>query len=211
MAANARPEDSVWQEPQAASRPDAPPATPYARWLADGQARTPAWRSWLIAAALALVAGPFAIIGAFLVGGDWVPFLLAVLVVGPLVEEIVKVGAPLMVVERWPYLFRARFQILLCAAASGLVFAAIENLLYLHVYIPDPTDALVRWRWTVGVALHLGCSLIAGLGVARVWSDALTRRAPPRPELAFPLIIAAVVIHGAYNAFAIVLEALHPF
>jgi hypothetical protein len=37
-------------------------------------------------------------------------------------------------------------QILLCSPAFGLKFAAIENLMYLHVYTRQPSAALARWR-----------------------------------------------------------------
>lgn len=52
------------------------------------------------------------------------------------------------------------------------------------------------------------CSLPAGLGLMRIWSHAMTQRAQPQLGRGAPLIITAAVIHGSYNAVAVVLDAL---
>ena len=97
-------------------------------------------------------------------------------------------------------------QIVICALAGGLVFAVIENFLYLHVAIKNPPEWLIYWRWTVCVALHTGCSLIAGLGLMRIWADTTVNRVRPRLSLGSPLLLTAVIIHGCYNGFAVILS-----
>jgi len=205
---------SVWDEPSLSSElAGAKPhgADDYAFWLRRGRATTEWGKSWLTTIGLAMIAGPLAVVGAFWGGGGALG-ILTMVVIGPAVEEVVKVMAPLIMVERRPFVFRSGSQIMACAMLSGLAFAVIENFLYLHVYVPDPSPQLVQWRWTVCVMLHVGCSTIAGLAVLRIWRDVWQRHAPARTEAGFALFIAAIVIHGGYNLFALLLESiLHPF
>ena len=117
-----------------------------------------------------------------------------------------KIAAALYVVELKPYLFRSPVQILICVLAGGLVFSVLENLLYQYVYISDPTPELLRWRWTVCVALHVGCSCIAGLGLRRIWLTTWRCKTQPQIALAYPYIVIAVIVHGSYNGFATLLD-----
>lgn len=198
------PVDSVWMEPsqQAEGNP-----RPYADWYAAQKACTTLFQSWRLTLLLALIAGPLAVLSALFTQGPGAGFLLLV-VAGPLIEEIGKIMGPLMVVERNPARFSTRSQILFCAVASGLVFSVIENVLYLKVYIPNPSAALVWWRWTVCVALHTGCSFIAGWGVAKIWSESDRTGNPPKLETGAPLLITAVVLHGAYNFLALMINSV---
>jgi hypothetical protein len=203
--------DSVWGEPTTSSEltgRDADDESAYGQWLEQGRRETSFARSWAITFVLATVGGPFAVFGALWASGETALGILAMVVIAPVVEEMGKVAAPLITIERRPFLFRSPVQIVICGFAAGLAFAAIENLLYLNVYIREPSPAIIRWRWTVCVALHTGCSTVAALGVARMWRDAQRRLAPPRIEAALPLLIAAMVLHGGYNLFALLFELL---
>lgn len=196
---------SVWDEPalspELTGTPPPGAATTAARLLAARE-RTPEAATWAVTAIVAACAGIWAILGAFLGMQSASSWLVLVVVVAPTAEEVLKVSLPLAVVELRPHLFSSRIQIGIAAASSGLVFAAVENLLYLGVYIAEPSEEIALWRWTVCVALHTGCSLISGLGVARVWAEVWERLAPPRPDLAARYIALAAAIHGAYNALA---------
>ena len=188
------------------------PVSPFARWLAEGRSRFGVARSWLATLGLGLAAGPLALLSAFWGSGQTVFSVLAVTVFAPLVEEMGKIMAALVTVERRPFVFRSSWQILFCCAAGGTVFAVIENVLYLHVRPSPPAPELVYWRWTVCTGLHIGCSLIAGWGVVRVWQDVWHRQGPARVEVGYPYWITAIVIHGVYNGFALVFEfLLSPF
>jgi len=202
-------EHSVWDEPGlshelAGGVPE--DGVTYGRWLEERLSEVDARRSWATVLIIVLAAGPFAVLGTLMGvgGGSWGIVILVVM--GPVAEEVMKIALPLWVVERRPFLFRSAAQILVCALLGGLAFAAIENLVYLHVYVPDPPPGLVRWRWTVCMALHACCSVVAALGLVKVWRDTWQRRARPRLHLAYPYMVLAVVLHGAYNALAIVLE-----
>ena len=204
-----QPDHSVWDEPGLSRElAGGPPkdALTYERWLAERAGSTSALRSWLATLAVALLAGPWAVLGAFGAGGQTVVAVMRIVLFGPVIEEMLKNGAALIVVERRPYLFRSTAQIIICALAGGLAFAAIENVLFLHLRPGQPSAILVTWRWTICVALHMGCSAIMGMGVARIWRDVWQRRARPNLALGLPYLATAAAVHGAYNALALVLR-----
>jgi hypothetical protein len=206
---NDRVEHTVWDEPglapaTAADRPV--DALTFSSWLTARIAETSYGYSWLATFGIALAAGPWALLGTFTGGGQSFAGLLMVTVFGPVLEEMMKIAAALWVVEKRPFLFRSPAQIVVCVLVSGLVFAAIENVLYIEVYTEDPSELLIQWRWSVCVALHMGCSLVAGLGLMRIWGRTMKRRTRPRLALGAGYMVAAMVIHGAYNSFAVLLS-----
>ena len=129
-----------------------------------------------------------------------------VVIVAPLAEEMLKVAGVLYLTEVRPWLVPSAVSLVVIAIFSGLVFASIENVFYLEVIIADPTPEIVRWRWTFGPIVHGTGSLVAGIGVARTWHslDAHNRR--PDFKVAAPWIVAAAILHGSYNLFAVWLE-----
>ena len=204
-----RVEHTVWDEPGIS--PALAGATPddsltYSSWLDRRIADTSPAKSWATVLLVAVAAGPWAILGAIFTGWQTVFDLVAITVFGPLAEEVMKIAVALWVVEKRLFLFQSRIQIAICTVAAGLAFATIENFMYLNVYIPDPPPEIVTWRWTVCMALHSGCSFIAGLGLMRVWHHAITHRTRPELTLCAPFLIAAVVVHGLYNGFAVLLQ-----
>jgi len=205
-------EHSVWEEPglsrELAGQPDQWELT-YSAWLQDNLQRTSGLDTWLTTLAIVLVAGPFGILGAVMTGvvGQGGGQAVAVTVFGPVAEEVTKIALALWVVEKRPYLFSSIPQILLCAAAGGLAFAAIENLVYFNVYVPDHTPAFELWRWTVCVALHVGCSFTAGIGLTRIWVNTMRRLERPKLALGVPWLVAAMIGHGLYNGATLFAEA----
>ena len=200
-----RREHTVWEEP-GLSRELAgatPEGASYGEWLQARHEATGGVKTWLVTLGVALSAGPWAILGAFYGSGQSWFSILTITVFGPLTEEVMKVGMATYIVEKRPYLFSSARQVLLAAIAGGLAFSIIENIMYLHFYIPDPSPGIVHWRWTVCVVMHTGCSFIAGLGILRVWRDAWKRMARPRLTLAYPYLLTAFIIHGVYNGFAV--------
>ena len=97
------------------------------RWYLDRVAATSVAWSWGITLSVAVVGGLFAIVGTLvqqsMSGGQ----IVAVTVVGPTIEEIMKIALPLWLVEKRPWLYQNAGQILICAMASGLMFAAVEK------------------------------------------------------------------------------------
>jgi len=188
-------------------RPSATDREGYAHWLASRIKTTSLTKSWAIVLMVAFLSGFWSVFGAFWnagVGG-WSSFF-AIVVWGPAVEEVMKIALIAVIIERAPYLFVSRGQILVGAIGAGLMFAIIENLLYLFVYVPDPPTWLVVWRWTVCIALHVGCTLVAGIGAARVWHKQITqlRRVPVPVDMRY--LFAAILIHGLYNGTVTLFE-----
>jgi len=184
----------------------------FREWLITRQAATGERRSWLVAGAAALLGGVFAVVAALFEGPRGMAMMsipLIAIVFAPVIEETMKVAAAAYVVETRPYLFRSRRQLLLATVGAALVFAAIENVLYLLVFISNPSLEDVLWRWTVCVAVHAGCSAMAARGIETVWRESVEEYRPPRISRAFPALVTAIILHGAYNAGALGFDWLY--
>jgi hypothetical protein len=205
-----RVEHTVWDEPTLAPElgERVAPDITYQSWLARKIEQTTWLDSWFVTLLVACAAGPWGVMGAFAGAGATGFMLLAVCVFGPVVEEVTKVAAAMWIIEKRPYSFMTGGQILICAACGGLAFAAIENLIYTYVYVPNHTTEFVAFRWTVCVALHMTCSTLAGIGLVKVWRDAITNLHRPRLELAYRWMITAMVCHGLYNLTVTVLQLI---
>lgn len=201
-------EHSIWNEPTISDRfvPNDPrDRIDYQEWLDQRRERTSALKSWSVTLLICLVAGPASIASVALVD-VFDRSLLMLVVFGPVAEELAKNLIGLYVAEKRPYLFKSSGQILLCSAMGGLVFALIENLLYLHVYIENPSPGLVLWRYTICVALHMICAVIAGLGVRKLWLTAVNEHKRPDVSSATPYFAVAATLHGLYNLMAVTLD-----
>ncbi|HWH31842.1 MAG TPA: PrsW family glutamic-type intramembrane protease [Egibacteraceae bacterium] len=155
----------------------------------------------------ALLSGPFALLAAMYentMAGVAAVLLLAA--VAPAIEETVKIAGAAYVAEQRPWLVPTALVLPVVGLVSGLVFATVENWWYLTVLVPDPPRDLVAWRWVFGPLVHGTGSFTAGIGVAVMWRRA--RESGHRPSFsdAQPWLVAAVVWHGAYNVFAVLLE-----
>ena len=188
----------------------------YAAWLDRGIADTePATRfgAFLLAA---VVGGPFAIAVAFVQNTQAVMAIgiMALVVVAPVIEEVLKVGILAMLIERRPYLFANALHIRMAAWTSAAIFASLENFYYLEL-APGMqhytvTDTLVQWRWIACFSMHVIATGIVAEGLVRIWERAITELRPPRLEKVLPWLIAAAVLHGAFNGVALLLE-MHGF
>jgi hypothetical protein len=182
----------------------------YSHWLTRRQAETSWGKSLWITLLVAAVAGPWGVIGALSGGGGdgSASRLMLIVLIGPVTEEIMKIAAALWVVEKRPYLFKSLWQILFCAAAGGAAFAFIENLMYLYVYLPEHSAKLAAWRWSVCVGLHMNCSFVAGVGMARIWDNAVRNQHRPQLWLGVPWFVMAMTAHGIYNGAVVVAETI---
>ncbi|MEM1445893.1 MAG: PrsW family glutamic-type intramembrane protease [Planctomycetota bacterium] len=177
----------------------APPAEDqrgYAAWLDRRIARTTERATWWTTFWVALLGGPWAVLGALLTtwGGLW-----AVVLIAPVVEEAMKIALIAWVIEKCPYRFRRRSQLVLAALGSGLAFATIENVLYLFVYIPDPSPEIIAWRLVVCTALHVGCTAVAAVGAVRAWDRVMQHRRPAAVPVDLAWLGLAIGLHAAYN------------
>lgn len=181
-------------------------AVTYSKWVAEKRSATPRSMTWATTILVAMSAGPLGVISTFWGAGEGAFSVLAVVLFGPVIEEVSKIMAATYVVEKRPYLFSSPWQIMICCAAGGLAFSIIENILYLFVYFPAHEPWLWAWRWTVCTALHTGCSLIAGLGLMRVWEKSRVLGKQPDLNLGVRFLVGAIVLHGVYNAGAVVMS-----
>ena len=171
----------------------------------ERKAATTAARSWTWIAVAAAFGGPWAVLGALI---NNLPTPLTTIVFGPTVEEVMKLAAIAYLVEARPHLIRSAAQVRAAALAGALGFAVIENLMYLEVFIPSPTLALMLWRWIVCTAMHLGCTAIAVSGLIGVWQRTDREARRPRIGAAFRPLLLAIFLHGGYNAFVTFLGVL---
>lgn len=207
---NADPEHSVWDEPSLSTDLSGQPPRDAVKWIGwyhQQRSETSPSTTWLVAFSIAVVSGFCAVLGTFFTSSGSVYPVVMTVIGAPVTEEICKIALVIYVVEKRPWLFGSTVQIVFCGLASGLVFAVLENLLYLNVYIDSPSAALTAWRWTVCTALHVTCTAIASIGCARVWTEFQNEERMPRLSDGARWIVAAVVIHGFYNAAAIAVES----
>lgn len=166
---------------------------------------------WFVAAGAVLLGGLFAVFGALIESTSnvmAVGTLIVMVVFGPVVEEVMKIAAATLMVEIRPWLFRRVEQIQLATVGSAAVFAVVENILYLTLYVPNPSGTLIIWRWSVCVVLHVGCTAVATRGLIEVWQRAVDERRPPRMADGYRMLVLAIVIHGLYNGSVIGYELL---
>ena len=164
---------------------------------------------WLTVVGVVLPAGPFGILAALgAVTAQFTIFgLVAVVFLGPAVEEITKAIGPVVMVERYPWLVPAAWVVPVMTVAGGLGFAVIENWIYLNVYIPDPTPEIVRWRWIFGPIVHGVSSLLVGIGLRASWLHSTRTGSVPSLRIGQGWVVAGIAFHGLYNLAAVVLEA----
>lgn len=198
--------EEVWEEPSQNGNPVPSSMPTYRQTMANRWATYSAGRKYLVFLGLLSVSGLVGIGCGFLeitVHSIFISVLFA-----PLLEELGKILAPMTVLERAPYRFSSGSSVMTVVLVSALVFASVENILYLSLYIKDPSMQVVIWRWTICTLMHITCSAIAGIGLMRMWRQAATAKGPGNFKIAASLLIAAIVIHGVYNTLAIFLSPL---
>jgi len=73
------------------------------------------------------------------------------------------------------------------------------------LYVDNPSDEFIVFRFSVPLGLHAACSYLVGLGLNQQVIDWAAGRAK-LPKASRNFYIAAVVIHGTYNLTAVILS-----
>ncbi|HRU11384.1 MAG TPA: PrsW family glutamic-type intramembrane protease [Methanomassiliicoccales archaeon] len=144
--------------------------------------------------------------GSIFSGGLWsyepydptVEIVILAVVIAPLVEEWTK-GWGVLTVR---YKVREPEDGLVYGAAAGLGFAAMENVFYNSSALLSGFDVFLSTAITRAVAstlLHATASAVVGYGIAR--KSLLGTRGVGASWL--PYYLAAVLLHGAFNGFAV--------
>jgi RsiW-degrading membrane proteinase PrsW (M82 family) len=154
---------------------------------------------------VALIGGVFGVFGA-LVQELQDPGLFLLLIIGaPIIEESLKPSGVYLLQARWPRLVLGRLHAGILGAIGGLTFGIIEALTYVYVYVDDPSDSFVLYRFTLPIAMHTFASFLVGLAATRsaiTWANGEN----PLPKSSRNLFVAAVALHALYNTMAITLE-----
>ncbi|HUT13449.1 MAG TPA: PrsW family glutamic-type intramembrane protease [Thermoguttaceae bacterium] len=192
--------DSVAAEP---ALPQYDEPNQWSEWLQLRRRRCTLPGNLAVTLLAALLGGPFAVVGALVAGRQGMVAFVYVVVFGPIVEELLKQSGMTYVLEKKPYRVFAAWQFVFAAVVSGLAFAVIENLVYIHVYARqagvEDVGKLAAYRWVVCTSLHVVCAAIASLGLIRAWRRQLREGRPVDLGAAFPWFVLAIVVHGTYN------------
>ncbi len=168
-------------------------------------ARAPAYQ-YILTVLLALIGGLLGIVGAiFQETQSTATYVLLPFIGAPIIEEALKPSGIYLSLLWWPRALRSQLFTALLSALSGLTFGIIESLVYVTVYVDDPSDEFIAYRFSVTLGLHAAASYLVGLGINQHVLDwAAGRSKLPRASRNF--FIAAVVLHGAYNTIAVILS-----
>lgn len=173
------------------------------QWLAEKRAQCTLSGNLTVTLIAALVAGLFAVAGALMTGRQTIFSLLYMILFAPVIEELLKQSGMIYLLEKKPYRIFSAAQFVVAAIISALIFSAIENLLYTHLYAADPSienpQAFASFRWKYCTLLHVSCSVIASFGLIRVWKKQLADGRAADLAHGFWLFAAAMAVHGAYN------------
>ena len=199
--------DSVLSEPTldeeirgqlSAEKPD------FARWLTEKKRSVSLGALVGVTLLAGIAGGPYSILAALFQGGSSTVFMLIyAVIIGPVVEEMLKQSGALFLLERRPWWLRFGWQFPVIAVISASLFATIENLMYINGPLQELEGAAfteaVRFRWRVCTALHIGCSLLASVGMWRIWKRQVADGRPAHISDGYRWIVTAVVAHGLYN------------
>jgi len=184
----------------------------FGNWLREGSKTTTLAGNLLYTCGAALLSGPFAVLGALIAGRQTTAAVVYAVLFGPVTEELLKQAGMIYLLERAPFRISSRWQLVAGAVIASLAFATIENLMYVHLYFsglpPDMAATAAAFRWVVCTALHVACGVVASLGLIKTWRSMWACERPASLAVAFPYFLAAMAIHGAYNAVAILFRGL---
>ena len=161
------------------------------------------WR--LFAFVIATGGGVLGVLGAVIQEWSYGSLLVA-FVAAPMIEEVMKPFGVYLLLARWPKVLTGRISTALLAAAGGLSFAVIENVIYLQFYFPEHTQTLVMFRYSACLAMHVVCSFILGFGINQ------RLLASVKGEIPFlkgnkKFFFIPMIIHSLFNITAVLVES----
>ncbi|MGH9201585.1 MAG: PrsW family glutamic-type intramembrane protease, partial [Vicinamibacterales bacterium] len=159
----------------------------------------------ILALLVAVSGGALGIIGAIIQEFQASPaFLLGPFVAAPIIEEAMKPVGVYIALIRWPLALRSQTFTAVLAALAGLVFGIIESIVYVTIYVDDPSDTFVAYRFSVTLGLHAAASYLVGLGINQGVLDWAQGRSPlPRASRNF--YFAGVILQSLYNTTVVIL------
>lgn len=202
-------ENTVWDEPGlstdlAGSAPRN--AITYERWLSKKISETPEETTWLVTAFIGCFSGLLALPGTLFLGFQFGHSLVSICIFEPMAEEIVKIALAIWIVEKRPYLFKYAVQIIAVCICCGFVFSLIESFAARQFQFRNAQWLMANGPWSLAILLHIVCSTLAGLGIARVWRHCIETATKPQLSRGGAFIVAAVAIHVIYKCVWVVLS-----
>ena len=155
----------------------------------------------LAAVLIAVLGGALGILGAFIEEVRSGGFILLPFIGAPVIEEMLKPLGLYLLLARWPRLLLGQLHTAVLSALAGLTFGVIEALVYVNVYVSDPPDWFVAYRFSLPLLLHTTASFIVGLGVSPgllAWAS----RGEPFPRASRNFYIAGIALHALFNITA---------
>jgi len=161
---------------------------------------------YLLAFLMAVIGGALGIIGAIAQEiQSTTTYLLLPFIGAPIIEEALKPSGLYLSLLWWPRALGSQLFTAILCSISGLVFGLIESFVYVTLYVEDPSDGFILYRFTVTLALHAIASFVVGLGInQRILDWAAGRSKLPKSSRNF--YIAGVLIHAIYNTTAVILS-----
>jgi len=154
---------------------------------------------------IAIIGGFLGIIGAIVQEiQSTATFILLPFLGAPIIEEALKPSGLYLALLWWPRALTSQLFTAVLCALSGLVFGVIESFVYVALYVEDPSDEFIVFRFSVPLGLHALGSYLVGLGLNQRVIDWAAGRSP-LPRASRNYYIAAVALHGAYNTIAVIL------
>lgn len=198
--------DSIQNEPAFTGKSE---QSNLGEWLQQKRSQCTVGGNLAVTLLAAMIAGPFAVFGAIFTGGEgtsgfvYISHILYMVLIGPIIEEMLKQSGMIYLLEKKPYRLFSAWQFIFAAVISALLFASIENLLYIHIYTRSESmenpQMFVCFRWWVCTLVHVVCSVIASTGLIRVWKKHLAEGRAADLSNGFLSFCIAMVLHGTYN------------
>ncbi len=133
------------------------------------------------------------------------PLWLTAVLVAPLVEEVLKpIGVMFVMEKRFGWLSGPK-QIIVMAVLGALMFATLENIMFIHLANPEGGLGYMLWRYIVCTLMHVSASVIFGIGLAKMWLRMKREGIRFRIKGLMRYYILASVLHGLYNATVMIL------
>lgn len=170
----------------------------YLDWLAANRSLASLGKTWLVAGLVPILAIPFAIGCAFFSGVRFTG-LLSFVLFAPIASEVLKVAIAATLIERRSTLIRVPGQIYCMTIGTALVFATVQNVIYLGLFFPNSPLDIVLYRWVACVMLHVICTAIATGGLIPIWTQMQHERRQFATTRAVPAVAVAIVVHAVYN------------
>ena len=167
----------------------------------DIKPRPPAKALVYLLGALGGVAGSAAAFYQEVHHGPW----LMIVLVAPAIEEICKpIGVIFMLDKRSGWLTSSS-QVVVMTLLGALVFATIENLIYVLGHIDNATQLYLLWRFGICTMVHMIASGVFAVGLVKMWRHIRDQGGHFDIDICFRYYVLAVVIHAAYNSSMVLL------